>query len=152
MFDTLAGLPVHPLFVHAVVVLAPLVALLLVVYALVPRWRQGLRWPLTLMALASAGAAWVAVEAGEAFAERRGAPGFDHEEKGELAAISVYVLAGVCLLVVFLLARVVTAKVSAVGAVLALAAAGFVGYAVFMAGHSGSESVWSGVVSQTTDG
>jgi hypothetical protein len=38
-FDTVAGLPVHPLVVHAAVVLLPLSAIGLVTIILVPRWR-----------------------------------------------------------------------------------------------------------------
>ena len=40
------GLPLHPLVVHAVVVLSPLAALGGLLYAAVPRWRWWLRWPL----------------------------------------------------------------------------------------------------------
>ena len=39
MFDTVLGIPVHPLVVHAVVVLAPLAALLMLLFAVSGRFR-----------------------------------------------------------------------------------------------------------------
>ena len=59
------GLPLHPLVVHAVVVLGPLAALTGLAYALVPRWRWVLRWPLVALAVVTAVAALAAVAAGE---------------------------------------------------------------------------------------
>ena len=41
----IAGLPLHPLVVHAAVVLIPLTALLTIGLAVLPRWRWLLRWP-----------------------------------------------------------------------------------------------------------
>jgi uncharacterized membrane protein YqjE len=40
MFDTISGLPVHVLAVHAVVVLLPLMSLVTIAVAARPRWRQ----------------------------------------------------------------------------------------------------------------
>ena len=40
LFDTLLGLPQHPLVVHAVVVLLPLTALVEIAVALQPRWNR----------------------------------------------------------------------------------------------------------------
>ena len=52
MLDTIAGLPIHPLIVHATVVIVPAAALAVALAALVPRFR---RWagivPLGLSAL-----------------------------------------------------------------------------------------------------
>ena len=153
MFDTVAGLPVHPLVIHAVVVLGPLAALLLVAYAARPAWRTGLRWPTVVLSLVAAGSAWVATESGEALEERVGDPGFEHADKGELAAISMYVLAGAAVVVVFLLARAgQAARTTAVAVVVSLAAAAFAVYAVVDAGHSGASSVWKGIVSSTSSG
>ncbi|CAM3671281.1 DUF2231 domain-containing protein [Nocardioides zeicaulis] len=151
MFDTIAGLPVHALVVHAVVVLGPLSALMLLAYALRPGWRTGLRWPTVVLAVGTAVAAWVATQSGEALEHRVGDPGYDHAEKGDLAAISMYVLAGATLVVVFLLARAgQAARTSVVGAVVALAAAGFAIFAVVNAGHSGASSVWKDIVANTS--
>jgi len=56
--DTLNGLPLHPLAVHAPVVLIPLAALLGVTFA-VPALRAWSRWPLALVSLGAAVAAFV---------------------------------------------------------------------------------------------
>ena len=45
VFDTIFGLPVHALVIHAVVVLLLLAALGVVLMAAMPRWRPALRWP-----------------------------------------------------------------------------------------------------------
>ncbi|CCI52592.1 DUF2231 domain-containing protein [Nostocoides jenkinsii] len=145
MFDTVLGLPLHPLVVHAVVVLGPLAALLLVAYAAVPRWRAGLRWPTVACALVAGCAAVVATEAGV------GEPGFEHEERGELARTALLILAAVTLVVVFLVARVeaATARVG-VALILSIAAAVFATGAVALAGHSGAKAVWTSVIDSTS--
>jgi hypothetical protein len=58
------GLPLHPLIVHVVVVFAPLCALAGLLYAVVPRWRWWLRWPLVATSVIAAGAAILAVQSG----------------------------------------------------------------------------------------
>lgn len=64
--DTLNGLPLHPLAVHAPVVLIPLAALLGVTFA-VPALRAWSRWPLALVSLGAAVAAFVSVQSGKSF-------------------------------------------------------------------------------------
>ncbi|HSO65899.1 MAG TPA: DUF2231 domain-containing protein [Ornithinibacter sp.] len=70
MFDTIGGVPLHPLIVHAVVVLVPLAALLLLLAALSPRVRgwAGILTPV----LATVALALVpfATQSGEALEER----------------------------------------------------------------------------------
>lgn len=160
MFDTFAGLPVHALVVHAVVVLGPLTALTLVVYAVLPRCRVALRWPLLAAAVVSAGAGQVAARSGEELRDRLSGAAepvrsriAEHVEAGELAAVSLLVLLGATVLVLLIAparrssdagrARAVAAVVLAVGA------AGFAGYAVVDAGHSGSTAVWKQIVDNT---
>ncbi|AIY17014.1 hypothetical protein GUY44_17045 [Pimelobacter simplex] len=58
------GVPLHPLVVHAAVVLTPLAGLAAVGYA-VPAWRDRLRWPLVVLAVVAAAAVWVAYLSGE---------------------------------------------------------------------------------------
>lgn len=70
MFDLFLGLPLHPLMVHSFVVLAPLAALLVIVYALAPRLRRGLRWPTLVAALVVGVIAIVTRQSGEAFRDR----------------------------------------------------------------------------------
>ena len=47
----IGGLPAHILLVHAVVVLAPIAGLGAIVYAVAPRWRSYLAWPLGVLSL-----------------------------------------------------------------------------------------------------
>jgi uncharacterized membrane protein len=61
------GLPLHPLVVHAAVVFGPLAALAALVYVLVPRWRDRLRWPMLVLVLVATGAIWTAYLTGQNF-------------------------------------------------------------------------------------
>ena len=58
--DTVNGLPLHPLTVHATVVLVPLLALLGVLFV-IPRIREWARWPLGLVAVAAAASTYVSI-------------------------------------------------------------------------------------------
>lgn len=69
MFDTITGLPVHVLVVHAVVVLVPLMTLVTVAFTLRPRWRPALGWAVLGNAGAFA-AAYASAESGEALQGR----------------------------------------------------------------------------------
>ncbi|KZE39603.1 DUF2231 domain-containing protein [Microbacterium sp. T32] len=62
----LAGLPLHPLLVHAVVVLLPLAALMLIVGSLWPAARQRLGILTPIVAIVGGGFALLAKQAGEA--------------------------------------------------------------------------------------
>lgn len=70
MFDLLFGLPMHPLVVHAFVVLAPLTAAAVAVYAVVPRLRHALRWPVLVASLVVGAIAIVTRQSGEALRDR----------------------------------------------------------------------------------
>ena len=83
------GLPLHPLVVHAAVVLTPLAALAALAYALVTRWRERLRWPMVAVAVAATLAVVAAYLSGSslldsnpALAERSIVR--THEERAEL--------------------------------------------------------------------
>lgn len=152
MFDLIGGLPVHALVVHAVVVLGPLAALLLVAYAVRPAWRPGLRWPTLALAAISAVSAAVATSSGESLEHRVGDPAYEHAEKGDLAAVSVYVLLAVAVLLTFVLARPGAARMGLVATVLAVGVLAFTSFAVFDAGHSGASSVWKGEISGSPTG
>jgi uncharacterized membrane protein len=65
VFDSIGDMPLHPLVVHAVVVGAPLAALLGFVFA-VPRFRAWARWPLAIVSVGAFAAAVVAKESGQA--------------------------------------------------------------------------------------
>ena len=63
--DTVLGLPLHPLVVHAVVVLVPLVSLGFLVLAVVPRWRGTYGPLLAVIATVAVAAVPVATASGE---------------------------------------------------------------------------------------
>lgn len=82
MFDLINGLPVHPLVVHAVVVLLPLATVGTLAIALRPAWRR----PYGLLVVACTAVATalipVSTSSGEALEERVGNPG-EHAELGD---------------------------------------------------------------------
>ncbi len=92
---TFDGLPLHPLLVHAPVVLVPLVATGLVLYVAWPSSRRVLGPILATLAIGAAITAILATEAGEHLAEKlqRGEAAEGHEENGELARLGASVLA-----------------------------------------------------------
>jgi hypothetical protein len=150
----LNGVPVHPLVVHAVVVLAPLAGLTGLVYAAVPKWRWLLRWPLVVLAVAAAGASFLATQSGEWLLESRPelAPIVEeHEEHGELMRNVALGYAVVSVVAAWALGGG-SALASGKGAretrfgipVAVLLAAGAVALLVtaYLAGDSGAKAVW----------
>lgn len=100
---TLDGLPAHILLVHAVVVLIPLSALLLILIAVWPGARARLVWPTTIVTLVALISVPLTTDAGE-WLERRVAPSalvHTHTELGDtmlpwaigLALVALVVLA-----------------------------------------------------------
>jgi hypothetical protein len=82
LFETILGLPAHPLLVHVPVILIPLLTLAAVVYALVPFLRGRIRWAVTLLAVAAPAGAFLAKLSGDAFRRRQIA----HGAAGDLLA------------------------------------------------------------------
>lgn len=150
LFDSIAGLPLHPLVVHFAVVLLPLAALGLILLVLVPKWadRYGL---ITLLTLAvGTAAAFVAKESGEALAARVGEPA-THVAWGNqlpLLAVGLLVLA-VAWYVMHRRSRAAgrtrSAATTVVGVLAALLALVVTGVTVLV-GHSGAEAAWAGTV------
>jgi uncharacterized membrane protein len=83
------GLPLHPLIVHATVVLIPLAALLALVYAGMPRLRWATRWPMAAAALAALGSVVAAYLAGRDFLSTLEQPGGKFEA-GQSAVIMLH--------------------------------------------------------------
>lgn len=87
MFERFGDLPLHVLVIHAAVVVLPVSSLAAIVFALVPRWRWLLRWPVLLLGLGTAVLAYVAKESGEAFVAAMPDLGQlvrEHQERGDL--------------------------------------------------------------------
>ena len=163
MFDTVLGIPVHPLVVHAVVVLAPLTALLLLLFAVSGRFRawSGVLTP--VVATVALVLSPVATQSGEAL-ERR-VPGseavHEHAELGDTLTWVLFAAAVVAWLMWWFWRRARSGAgqgsgpVSWAGPLQVLAVVGVlaaVGLAVdvTLVGHSGAQAVWEGVGSQPT--
>lgn len=75
MFDTIGGLPVHPLVVHAVVVLLPLAVLGTIAVAVRPAWRARFSGLNALVAVVGTALCPVATSSGESLERHVGDPG-----------------------------------------------------------------------------
>src|SRR5689334_6298572 len=87
MFERFGDLPLHVLVIHLAVVVLPVAALTGIAFAVVPRWRWFLRWPVLVLALGTVVCAFVAKESGEAFV--KAVPTLEkavavHAERGDL--------------------------------------------------------------------
>jgi glucan phosphoethanolaminetransferase (alkaline phosphatase superfamily) len=164
LLDTFAGLPVHPLVVHAAVVLIPLSALLVIALAVVPRWRQGVfGWFTVGLTAVATAVVPVATQSGEALSERVGEPE-RHAALGEAMIYFMLPLLGLALALVLLSAAdrrraraegldkprqsLLTVVVAVAAAVAAVAA----GVQVAFVGHSGATATWADVVASSTGG
>lgn len=147
------GLPTHPLLVHAVVVLLPLCAALLVAAVLAGRVRERLGGALPLLAAACLALVPLTSEAGEALQARLAVPGQPadatiarHAALGDgLLPYAVALL--VAALAVWARPRVAALRGRRAGAVLAvvgLVVAVAVVVQVVRVGDSGARAVWAG--------
>ncbi|MFY0407759.1 DUF2231 domain-containing protein [Solicola sp. PLA-1-18] len=142
MFDSFNGLPLHPLVVHAVVVLLPLTIIGAVVVALRPAWRQTYGWLVVALGVVGTALIPVATSSGEALEKRVGDPG-EHAELGD--QLLWFALPMVVLLVVMLLLdRAGSARkaITTGVAVLAVVASVAAGVQVYRVGDSGARAAW----------
>lgn len=150
MFDTVTGLPVHALVVHAVLVLVPAAAAGVVAIAAVPRWRE--RYGTLVLLVATSGLVLVpvATQSGTELRDRLDAGGVvakqikEHADAGELLiwpTLTMWVLA--VALVLMSRRRSSGGGALKVVAVLAILASLAAGAAVVRVGHLGTKAVWS---------
>jgi hypothetical protein len=147
---TIAGLPAHVLFVHAIVVLAPLVALLEIVCALWPAARRRLVWLVLVFAAVNLVLTPLTVEAGEWLYDRERSPSPILQEHAERGGWMIYFSAA--LLVVAIALAVLhwlegrsdkpRTIATVVVAVVALAVGMSSIVAVVRIGDSGAHAVW----------
>jgi len=157
MFDTIFGLPVHALVIHAVVVLVPLCSAAVVVMAVSATWRERLRLPVLLLLLAAAGSSLVAKESGEALLRRLRLTGDligRHVTLGNSAPYIVFAFCGMYV-VWFWFSRPTNTVAAATPARLKLLLYVTAAFGVFalvwvvLTGHAGSQTVWSQIVQST---
>jgi hypothetical protein len=143
MFDTIAGLPVHALVVHGVVVLLPLMAVITIVVAFRPGWRGAAAGWVALADAAVFGLSWVAKESGEQLLARLGIQGEDiekHQDYGDLLPWFAFGLLVASLLLWFSVRRRTALLPVALVAVVLTGAAAIVW--TVLTGDSGARSVW----------
>ncbi|MDX3662686.1 hypothetical protein PV646_35755 [Streptomyces sp. ID05-26A] len=160
---TIDGIPIHPLLVHAVVVLLPLAALGSVAIALVPGWRRKYAWPVLGVTLAGVAAVPVAKQAGEDLQAALASNGVQNpaiQTHADLGTMLLPIALGFGVAVIALLVagrladrerqaeapttktwRVISVVVSVLVVLLAIGTT----VQTVRAGHSGSGAVWSGV-------
>ncbi len=151
--DTVGGLPVHALVVHAAVVLVPLAALGAMLMALRPSFSRRFGPLVVIVAGAGALACAIARESGEQLAGRLGTP----QEHADLGAVMPYVALGlfVLILVFWLFDRGIPMNkyrpwwLSSLALVIVLVSLGAV-YWTFRVGHSGAEAAWLKVIEDST--
>jgi uncharacterized membrane protein len=144
MLDGVLGLPLHPLVVHAVVVLLPLVAVGVIALTVRPAWRPRLALPLLGLLAVAAVSAIVAMLSGRSLAERVGTP-VQHEQLGTLLAVTAVaylLLAGYWLWWVRRAEKEPTTPQNATGWVASIASVAVVALTIAV-GHSGSSAVWA---------
>lgn len=155
MFDTINGLPVHPLVVHAVVVLVPLTVLGTFLIAAVPKWRAPYGPIVVVLAAFSAILCPVATSSGESLEGHVGEPAYDHAELGEALVWFVLPLLILSAILVWLARRPEDKRpgpswLSTAVAVLAVIAGLACTWQVYRVGDSGAKSVWHGEVSSSS--
>ena len=150
------GLPAHVLFVHFLVVLVPLTALLVMVCAVWPAARRRLVWPTLILAAVITALTPVTTEAGEWLFDLRRNPSpilREHAERGGwMIYFSVALLVvAIALAVLHVLERRSDKRRVATKAILAILAVA-VGISsmiqVYRIGDAGSQSVWAGEIAK----
>jgi ABC-type branched-subunit amino acid transport system permease subunit len=147
---TIAGLPAHALLVHAIVVLAPLVALLEILCAVWPAARRRLVWLVLALAAVNLVLTPITTEAGEWLYDQQGQASPVLQEHADRGEWMIYFSAALLVVAVALALlhwlesrsdkpRTVAAVVVAVVA-LAVGVSSIVG--VVRIGDSGAHAVW----------
>lgn len=149
MPDTIYGVPLHPLVVHATVVVLPVAALSVLLYAVWPRFRRWSGWGPLALAVLSVILTPMSTSSGESLEEKVGESALleDHAEMGDLLIYWVVPLAVLAAVLFWWYRTGRNGKApSWLGIVLSLATAvaaiGTLVMAVLI-GHSGAKAAWS---------
>ncbi|MCX6433742.1 MAG: hypothetical protein NTX29_13530 [Actinobacteria bacterium] len=151
LFDTIGGIPVHALVVHAAVVLVPLTALGAILMAVRPSFSRRFGTLVVLVAFVAAGACVVAKESGEQLARHVGSPQ-PHVDLGSRMPLVAGVLF-LLVLVFWLFDRGIPANkprpmwLVLLAIVLVVASVGAL-YWTFRVGDSGAKAVWEPIMSK----
>jgi uncharacterized membrane protein len=150
IFDTIAGLPVHPLVIHFATVLVPLAALGLIVVVLNKAFRTRFAFAFVVLIVVTVPLAFVAKESGKSLAERVGITK-SHESLGEIFPLWVSILA-VAAVIWYLISRRdgLTAIRKIAGAMVIVLSIGVTAL-TFLVGHSGAEATWAKLIGAPAD-
>lgn len=150
VFDTILGLPVHALVVHAVVVVVPVACAGTVAIAVVPRWRERYGGLVLLAATAGLVLVPVATRSGNELRDRLDVGGVvarqvkEHADLGNRAIWAVLVFWLLTAALVLMSRRADrSSRAVTVVAVLAVLGAVVAGGVVARVGHLGSTAVWA---------
>jgi uncharacterized membrane protein len=149
VFDVVAGLPLHPLVVHAAVILIPLVAITALIMSYLPSFSRRYGKLVFIVAIIAQISIVIAKLSGQAFEERLGKDIERHADFGEIAPF-------VTLPMVFLIylrwrmdrsgATVGSAKIRRLVSLALILASLAALVMTILVGHSGAESVWGWLV------
>jgi uncharacterized membrane protein len=149
MPDEITGIPLHPLVVHATVVLVPLAAIATILITVVPRWRRTYGWLVVAASAAALITVPLAVQSGKRLLETREFGGpvlekvLDHQAMGERVIWAVAPLFILNLAMMLMIrARRSSGQVTVVAVVASLAAVAAI-VLVVLTGHLGSMAVWN---------
>jgi uncharacterized membrane protein len=163
LFDLVNGIPLHPLVVHAVVVLLPLAIVGTILIAARPRWRTHYGPLVVLFAAAATVLVPVATSSGESLERRVGDPGKHAQLGDQLIWFSIPLLVLVLALVALdrldhggaaapTRERTKRRRLTGAVAVLAVVAALASGVQVYRVGDSGARAAWGDRVGSTGTG
>lgn len=151
MLDTVLGLPVHPLIVHATVVIVPTAALAVALYAVWPRFRAWARFGPLALAAAAVVLTPLSTSSGESLEHRVGGSAAI-EQHSHLADLLIWWVAPLAVLAAVLwwwhrAERPARSgrSLALVAAVLPVAVAVGTLVQVVLIGHTGAEAAWSDV-------
>lgn len=154
MLDTVFGVPIHPLIVHATSVVVPTAALAVLLYAVWPRFRRWAGWGPLALAVLSVVLAPLSTSSGEELEERVRETNLleEHAELGEMLIWWVIPLAVVAAVLLWWHRgqRDTRSGMAVLMIVVSLVAAAGTLVQVVLIGHSGAEAAWSDAGSSST--
>jgi hypothetical protein len=152
VFDLIDGLPVHVLVLHATLVLLPLMSLVTVLVAVVPRWRGTPVAAVAVINAALVGLTWVTAESGNELQVRLSRQANqviaqEHGERGGLLIWFAVALFAASLLTVLIARR--GGFLAGVAIIVAIAVgAGTTGWTIYT-GDAGARSRWAEQIAGT---
>ena len=153
---TIGGLPLHPLAVHAAVVLLPLGVAAVMAVVLLPKWRRHYAIPAMALLVAGAGSTFVAEQTGEQLALVTGITQ-EHRQYGKVMVMAAFIMLALSLVWFWIQRRGNRSANARFGSGLQFIAASGVLLAgvvsivlIALVGHSGATAVWQSKLAAPT--